>query len=73
MKIKKVRYSIEQGGKFIHSLGFYYNPNQNYKKSFIDGTQLSHAKKTLDHCRRNYPGLSFKIIKTVTITEVLEV
>lgn len=74
---KRIRsYSIRQykkdGSYFNYSLKFYYNPRMNYKKAYTDEKSLVHAKKTLQHCRDNWPGIKFKIIRRIIIIEELK-
>lgn len=73
-KRQTTRYSIKtwySHGPRTHSLQFYYNPKQDYPKAYINSHKLSHARKTLEHCYKFYPGFRHEIVKTVTITETL--
>ncbi len=67
---QKTRYSIIQyirGGREyrVHSFRFYKSP-------WTDTTRLKHAKATLQHCRKNWPNIKFRLMKTVTKSDVLD-
>ena len=71
-----IKYSIQttysKDRILSHGLQFYYNPlRQPNIKQYTDNKKLSHAKKTLEHCRNYYPDWKHKIKKTITIIEIL--
>lgn len=74
MKKQYTTYSVRtyyQHGPRVHSLAFYWNPIDQ-PNAYTDNTKLSHAKKTLDHCRKKWSGFRHEIIKTTTITEIMK-
>ena len=58
-------------GKRCHSLGFFWHPDDKGKPKTLHWGSLSHAKKTLAHCRKKHSNIKFEIKRTITKTEIL--
>lgn len=68
-----IRTTYSSGKIRTHNLEFHYNPRYHSEvKQYTNKRKLSHAKKTLEHCRRAYPDWKHEITKTTTIIEILE-